>query len=110
MGSFQYDKTKQINILHGLTEESLSFKTICNSQNYIASLNISNDILGVVENYRNLRNQIHLPGDTCETPNIERLGGSATELMINFINDRIVENSNNIIGKRGLNFLPLNKL
>ena len=110
VGSFQYDTTKQINILQGVTEQSLGFNTICNSTNYISALNISSDILGIVEDYRNLRNQIHLPGDTCESPNINRLAGSATDLMIDFINDRIVDNSNNLIQQYGFNFTSLSRL
>lgn len=64
----------------------------------------------MVEDYRNLRNQIHLPGNAYETPNIRRIGENAIELIIDFINERIVENSNNLINKYDFNFRPLAKL
>ena len=93
-----------------MTAQSLGFNKICNSSNYVSALNISNDIMDMVEDYRNLRNQIHLPGDNCETPNINRIGENATELMIDFINERIVDNSNSLIRHYNFNFLPLTKL
>ena len=110
LGDFQYDTDKQINILEGMTEQSLGFNTICNTTNYVSALNISNEIICMVEDYRNLRNQIHLPGDPCETPNISRIGENATEMLIDFINDRIVDNSNNLIQQYNFNFSPLTKL
>lgn len=64
----------------------------------------------MVEDYRNLRNQIHLPGNAYDTPNIRRIGENAIELIIDFINERIVENSNNLINKYDFNFRPLAKL
>lgn len=110
LGNFQYDTAKQMNILQGVTEQSLGFHTICSSINYVNELNVSNDIISIVEDYRNLRNQIHLPGDTCESPNINRIGENATQILIDFINDRIVDNSNNLIQQYNFNFSPLAKL
>jgi hypothetical protein len=110
LGNFQYDTAKQINILQGVTEQSLGFNTICRSVNYVNELNVSNDIIGIVEDYRNLRNQIHLPGDTCETPNISRIGANSTQILIDFINDRIVDNSNNLIQQYNFNFSSLANL
>lgn len=110
VGSFMYDTTKQINILQGLTEHTLFFSTILNKTNYVRALGISSDVIGIAEDYRNLRNQIHLPGDTCETPNIHRLAGSATDLMIDFINEKIVDNSNHLIQQNKFSFSPFSKL
>ncbi len=109
-GEFKYDTIKQINILQGITDQSLSFNTICNEPNYLEVLNVSNDIIGIVEDYRNLRNQIHLPGDICETPNITRIGVNAIEKLIDFINERVVENSNRLIQQYEFNFHYLNRL
>ncbi len=110
IGDFKYDTIKQINILQGITEQSLSFNTICNESDYVNVLTVSNDIIGMVEDYRNLRNQIHLPGDICETPNITRIGENAIEKLIDFINERVVENSNRLIEQYEFNFDYLNKL
>ncbi len=109
-GSFKYDTIKQINILQGITEQSLSFNTICNEPDYVNALTVSNDIIGIVEDYRNLRNQIHLPGDICETPNITRIGENVTKKLIDFINERVVDNSNSLIQHYEFNFEHLNKL
>lgn len=107
LGSFQYDTIKEKNILQGISEQSLGFNTICNKSQYSNALNVSIDVLGLVDDYRNLRNQIHLPGDFCEMPTISRLGGNATEILINFINERIVKNSNIIIQQRQLKIAEL---
>lgn len=99
-----YDLEKQQNFFPGLTTKSLSFRTICTKPAYIQVLHISNDLAGVVDDYRNLRNEIHLPGGTVTAPNLDRLGDRAIELLIEFINQRIVLNTNQLIQRHDFRY------
>lgn len=110
VGNFQYDPQRGINILQGITDQSLSFNTISKKPDYINALNISTDLLGIVEDYRNLRNQIHLPGELAETPTLRRLGQQSTEIIIDFIKERIVNNSNEMIQMNSFRFQALQKI
>ena len=58
---------------------------------YSKVLNLSTELLDIIGDYINLRNQIHLPGDFNDSPNLIKLGEKATPLIINFINEMNVE-------------------
>ncbi|SRR5258708_39638309 len=100
------------NILRGLTSQSLSFEKILNEP-YRSMLGKSEDFLNIVEDYRNLRNQIHLPGDIVEAPHLAKYTGySLIEVLERFINEEIVVYNNHLIAKWNLhtanNLAPLN--
>jgi hypothetical protein len=96
--------TGQLNILRGLTTQSLTFDTILNTPAYRQHLGKSQEFLEIVEDYRNLRNQIHLPGDPVEAPHINRYeGDSFIRLLVQFINEEIVAYNNKLIDKWKLN-------
>jgi hypothetical protein len=96
--------TGQLNILRGLTAQSLTFDTILNIPAYRQQLGKSQDFLDIVEDYRNLRNQIHLPGDAVEAPHINMYeGDTLMRLIVQFINEEIVAYNNKLIDKWGLN-------
>jgi hypothetical protein len=96
--------TGQLNILRGLTAQSLSFDTLLNIPAYRHQLGKSQDFLDIVEDYRNLRNQIHLPGDPIEAPHINTyVGDSLMRLLVQFINEEIVAYNNKLIDKWKLN-------
>lgn len=107
---YQYDTEKKRNVLKGISNESLAFKTICKKEGYIKALDISEEVKLIVDDYRNLRNQIHLPGDFCASPTISKMGEKATEVMIDFINERVVMNSNDLIRKYKSNYELLTKI
>lgn len=94
----------KLNILRGLTASSLDFNLILNTPSYRLQLGKSQDFLDIVEDYRNLRNQIHMPGDIVEAPHINRYDGdSLRRLLVQFINEEIVEYNNKLIDKWKLN-------
>jgi hypothetical protein len=94
----------QLNILRGLTTNSLDFKLILDTPPYRLQLGKSQDFLNIVEDYRKLRNQIHLPGDPVEAPHINKYtGDSLIRLLVTFINEDIVEYNNRLIDKWKLN-------
>lgn len=91
------------NILRGLSEESLGFKTILNERSYRQALNKTEEILNIAEDYRNLRNQIHLPGDFIEAPHINSYqGDELMRLLVSFINTDIVGWVNSFCDREGL--------
>ena len=84
--------------------QSLSFEKILNEPSYRSMLGKSEDFLNVVEDYRNLRNQIHLPGDIVEAPHLAKYTGySLIEVLERFINEDIVAYNNSLIAKWNLN-------
>jgi hypothetical protein len=94
----------QLNILRGLTSQSLNFDTILNTSTYRHKLGKPQDFLDIVEDYRNLRNQIHLPGDFVEAPHINTYAGdSLMRMLVQFINEEIVDYNNKLIDKWKLN-------
>lgn len=110
ISGYFYDEILQRNELVGITEESLNFKLICTEVNYSNTFNLSADLLSIIEDYRNLRNQIHLPGDFPVTPNLSRLGDTATPLIINFINTEIVDRANILNNRHRLKYSELERL
>jgi hypothetical protein len=92
------------NELRGLTSQSLNFEKILNEPNYRSKLGKSQDFLDIVEDYRNLRNQIHLPGDAIDAPHLTQYKGSSLmKILEEFINKEIVEYNNKIMEKWKLN-------
>lgn len=89
----------ELNILRGLTSQSLSFDQIL-KLTYLPKLGKSEEFLNIVEDYRNLRNQIHMPGDPIETQHLSKYtGDSLIKLLVNFINKDIVEWNDKLVEK-----------
>ncbi|AEE50451.1 hypothetical protein [Haliscomenobacter hydrossis] len=109
ISGYFYDASLQKNILKGITEKSLDFSLISKVK-YYETLNLSTDLLGIIEDYRKLRNQIHLPGDFEESPNLNRLGDKVVPLMIDFINREIADKANMLTDKWGLNYRELSRI
>jgi hypothetical protein len=87
------------NILRGLTPKSLGFEQIL-SPNYCTQLGKPQDLLDIIDDYRNLRNQIHMPGDIVETPHLSKYSGdSLMKILVTFINEEIVGYNNAIVAK-----------
>ncbi len=94
----------QLNILRGLTSRSLDFDQILNKPAYRLQLGKTPDFLDIVEDYRNLRNQIHLPGDFVEAPHLKQYSGdSLMRVLAKFINEEIVAYNDRLIDKWKLN-------
>jgi hypothetical protein len=88
------------NMLRGITSQSLTFDQILNNLHYRVTLGKPQDLLDIVEDYRNLRNQIHLPGDPIEAPHISQYtGDSLMRLLVNFINQDIVAYNDKLVDK-----------
>ena len=93
------------NYLPGLKSASIKFLLLTHRDKYIRALGLPLETIAVIKDYRNLRNQIHLPGDAIETPGLQKLQGkSILEFLLGFINEQIVSWSNRIIANHKFTF------
>ena len=102
---YHFDGTQ--NYLPGLKDASLKFSWLTDKPAYRAVLELSDQQLDIILDYRLLRNQVHFPGDILETPNIRAYPQPIINFLTSFINSEIVEVSNQLIGKYKMNFRPL---
>jgi len=84
----------QQNVLVVLKENSIAFSDMFKKK-YKKILDLENNILAIIDNYRKLHNQIHLPGDAI---NINH----KVEKIFDFINEEIVKHSNILVAKYDL--------
>lgn len=99
--SYHFDGRR--NYLPGLKEASLEFAKFTNKPEYRKSLKLPDRDLDIINDYRTLRNQIHLPGDVLETPHIQAYPGPIVEFIIGFVNAELVAYTNELIKKYQLN-------
>ena len=95
------------NYLPGLTTSSLKFSWLTDKPRYRSALGLSDIDLDIVKDFRELRNQIHLPGDLPVTPALSSLKAPIVSFLLPFINTEIVAWSNQVISARGFTFRPL---
>lgn len=106
--SYHFDGKQ--NYLPGLREGSLRFSLFTQSPTYRAALSLTDLELGIIEDYRLLRNQIHFPGDVFDTPNVRRFGRPIIEFLLAFINTEIIDWSNFLIAKHKMNYRQIARL
>ncbi len=95
--------------LPGLGDTSLNFELLVKEPQYVAALGLTTLEAGVIDDFRRLRNQIHLPGDVLETPHLGTIG-AVDDFLINFINRSIVPGVNGLIARHGFNWPALSLL
>jgi hypothetical protein len=103
--SYKFDG--QQNYLPGLKDASLKFAKFTDEAEYRKSLDLPDGHLDIIKDYRTLRNQIHLPGDIVQSPNIQAYRGPIVDFIVGFVNAEIVAYSNALIEKYQLNRSPL---
>ena len=93
------------NYLPGLKPRSIDFWLLTDKEEYIKALDLPRETIAVIKHYRKLRNQIHLPGDDAETPELpEFRNRPILEFLLSFVNMEVVSWSNQIIANRGFTF------
>jgi hypothetical protein len=105
ISSYLFDGTQ--NYLPGLSDESLKFSHLTDERDYRKALDLPDRDLDIIKDYRNLRNQIHLPGDGVEAPAIQAYNGPIADFLVTFINTEIIPRSNTLIARHNLNWQPL---
>ena len=105
ISEFQFDGTR--NYLPGLKSESIKFSWLTDRPKYRDALNLSDHQLDIVRDYRLLRNEIHFPGDVLDSPNISAYPGPISNFLVEFINEEIIDWSNQLSAKRAFTFKRL---
>lgn len=100
--TFRFDG--KTNYLPGLTKQSLGFESLLKRRGYKTALGLDADVLDIINEYRELRNQIHLPGDIIETPKLHAYPNGGKTFILEFINTVIVEHSNQLVQKHAFNW------
>lgn len=90
-----------INYLPGLKETSLKFSTLVQQLDYRAALGLPPHDLDLIDEFRDLRNQIHFPGDIANTPKLQAHPTPIVDFVVSFINCEIVQRINRLAKKRG---------
>lgn len=97
---FRFDGS--VNYLPGLTRKSIGFQTVLKEPNYRSVLDISDMDLELIDEFRNLRNEIHFPTDAISAPVRAAYPIPISDFLVNFINEWIVDRGNLISDTRGL--------
>jgi hypothetical protein len=87
------------NYLPGLEAESLKFSWLTDRPTYRAALELTDQQLDIIRDYRNLRNQIHFPGDMFEAPAIQAYPPPITDFIVAFVNTEIVDWSHRLMAQ-----------
>lgn len=107
LSEFHFDGSQ--NYLPGLKSSSLKFSLLTEVTKYRAALSLPAQQIDIIDDYRNLRNEIHFPGDALSAPNIDAYPAPMADFLIDFINNNIVQQSNDLSEKWGFNFKKLVK-
>ena len=98
------------NYLPGLKQGSIRFSWLTEKPAYIAALGLPTHLVEVIDEFRQLRNQIHFPGDVLETPRINAMTAPISEILTEFINHEIIAWSNSLIEAYKMNWPKLERL
>lgn len=107
VGGYRYDGTR--NYLPGLTNKSLGFEQILKKPKYRSALGLPNSDLDLINEFRNLRNEIHFPQDAISTPIRSTYPMPVSDFLVCFINNWVI-GRRNLISERhqfGGSLLPL---
>jgi hypothetical protein len=93
-----------INYLPGISKQSLGFASLLEQGHYRTALGLNDEVLDIINEFRDLRNQIHLPGDILDTPKLRSHPKGKRNFILEFINTVIIENSNQLVQKHEFNW------
>jgi hypothetical protein len=106
--AYHFDGTQ--NYLPGLLDGSLNFEWLTKNPKYRAALELTDQQLDIIDDYRLLRNQMHFPGDFLETPHIRAFARPIIDFLTAFINVELVDWSNRLIAQHRLVFPQIARL
>jgi hypothetical protein len=95
------------NYLPGLKQGSIRFSWLTEKSEYVKALELSANVVEIIDEFRELRNQIHFPGDILETPKINALQQPISEFLTQFLNSEVIQWSNALIQLYGMNWSPI---
>jgi hypothetical protein len=100
----------QANYLPALKQGSVRFSWLTEKPAYIAALGLPTSFVEVIDEFRQLRNQIHLPGDVMETPKISALQEPISSIITEFLNAEVICWSNSLIDAYQMHWPKLEQL
>jgi hypothetical protein len=110
VSGYYYDKELGRNYLLGLHTKTVNYSLLF-KDSYKQVLNLPDKVIEVAEEYRNLRNQIHFPGDAIGSVVLNNYtGDSLVRFIVSFINSEIVDLSNALIKLNEFNRSPLKRV
>jgi len=111
VSGYYYDEKLGRNYLLGLHSKSINYSLLLKEDNYKNALNLPSEVIEVAEEYRNLRNQIHFPGDAVDSIILNKYqGDSLVRFIVEYINSEIVDFANTINKKNKFNNTPLERI
>ena len=106
--SYRFDGNS--NYLPGLKQGSIRFSWLTEKPEYSRALELRADVVEIIDEFRELRNQIHFPGDILETPKISALKQPISEFLTQFLNSEVIQSSNALIEAHKMNRRPIEPL
>lgn len=104
-----YISTQTERYLPGVTKQSLNFSWIVTKPAYIAALGLPTQTVEIIDEYSQLRNQIHLPGDIQESSKIQA-HKHPLDFLLEFANTQIVDWANSLLSLHPeINWKPLHR-
>jgi len=98
-----YMHNGSINILPGITKKSLQFSIMLHNNDYKKTIGLDTVSLEIIDEYRDIRNMIHLPGDPIETVRLRNMSWQEKICFIlNYIDEYIVATNRKIVADWGL--------
>ena len=98
ISDYMFDGEK--NILPGITEKSIPFSRMIEKPNYQSTYKLSSKDLGVITDYKDLRNAIHLPGEIIETSFLKTMSWSEKiDHLYSYIEEHLVAQNRALVGK-----------
>jgi hypothetical protein len=98
------------NYLPGLKRGSLRFSWLTEKPEYASALKLESEVLEVIDEYRELRNQIHFPGDVFDTPKINALQQPIEDFLAQFLSSEVIDWSNSLIQAHNMSRRPIEPL
>lgn len=98
------------NYLPGLKQGSIFFSWLTEKPTYVEAMGLPMELIEVIDEFRQLRNQIHLPGDVLETPKISAIQEPIFNIITEFLNTEVIGWSNLLIDTHKMHYPKLEHL
>ena len=92
-----YDPVSKNKTLRALKSQTLALGTLLSKQQYLDIFKIPNDIITVIDDFKRERNTLHLRQFSAS--GISDKYVSSLEKLINFVNNRLIRDHNNLVRK-----------
>lgn len=92
---YQFDGSR--NFLPGILPQSIKFSWLTLRREYRATFPFSETEMDIVDDYRKLRNMIHLPGDWPDLSDNIESRQATSEKVVKMVNDQVIDWANSLL-------------